>query len=687
VSNTDMTGLAELATLAGISVGWTDAFGTPQQVAPDSLRAVLRGLGIACDSQGDIAASVGALRHPAALPPLLTADPGGVVRLPDGTRRAELTLRGGPVGAVLQHTRAGVFLVAPEQPGRHALRLDDSETTLAIAPRFCPSVASLTGKPRAFGVAAQVYALRRDGDGGIGGFGALREAAIALAQRGADALAISPTHALFAAEPGRAGPYAPSSRLALNPLLADPECLFDPATCAEAWQQADPGNQRAGWEAQALIAWQPAGTARYAMLRALHAGLSAQPLAAAAFLAWAGSAPGSLHQHAVFEALHAEWRGRGVWDWRHWPADLRDPHGAAVTAFAADHRTEVEFHLFCQFLAARSMDATQQAARDAGMGIGLIADLAVGMDPAGSHAWGSPGDLLTGVSVGAPPDHLNRDGQGWGLTTFSPTALARTGYAPFLATLRAALYHAGGVRIDHVLGLRRLWLVPDGARPTQGAYLAMPQDDLLRLIALEAHAAGALVIGEDLGTVPEGFRPAMAARGLLGLRVLAFERDRHGDFVPPADWQPDAVAMTSTHDMPPVAGWWQGGDLDWQARLHGAAETAPEAPPEARAGRRAEAARLWQTATDAGLAFGPPPPPDQPQPAVDAAVAYIAATPCALAIVPVEDLLGLAEAPNLPGTTDEHPNWRRRLAVPLPETLARPDVAARLATLGWRTKA
>lgn len=682
-----MTNLADLAGLAGISVAWTDAFGAPQQVAPDSLRAVLHGLGIACDSKADLAASAAALQHQTALPPLCTADAGGLLALPAGTRMAELALPTGAVRPELQHTEAGVFLQVPEQPGYHKLRLDSADTMLAIAPRACPSVAALTGKPRAYGVAAQIYALRRDGDAGIGGFGALRDAAIALAAHGADALAISPTHALFAAEPGRPGPYAPSSRLALNPLLADPACLFDPAACAAAWQQADPQGQRAGWEALDLIAWQPAGAARYAMLRVLHAALAAHPHAAAAFAAWASEAPGSLHQHAVFEALHGEQRARisnggGAWDWRHWPADLRDPHGKAVTAFAARHHTEVEFHLFCQFLAARSLDAAQQAARDAGMGIGLIADLAVGMDPAGSHAWGSPGDLLTGLSVGAPPDHLNRDGQGWGLTTFSPTALRRTGYAPFLATLRAALRHAGGVRIDHVLGLHRLWLVPEGASATQGAYLAMPQDDLLRLVAIEAHAAGALAIGEDLGTVPDGFRPAMAARGLLGMRVLAFERDHQGAFTPPADWQPDALAMTSTHDMPPIAGWWQGGDLDWRARLRGAAAAAPDA----HASRRAEGSRLWHAATVAGLAFGPPPPPDQPQPAVDAAIAYVAATPCALAIAPVEDLLGLTEAPNLPGTIDEHPNWRRRLATSLPEALNRPPVAARLATLAWRTK-
>jgi 4-alpha-glucanotransferase len=675
-----MTALPELAALAGIAIHWTDAFGTPCEVAPDTLRQVLGALGIPCGDQHAINDAAEALRRPPGLPPLLTADAGGLLLLPEGEGACEIALTGGGTQLERVVTPAGAAVRVPNQPGYHALRIDGVQTMLAIAPPRAPDVANLTGRPRAFGVAAQLYALRQPGDGGIGDCSGLRAAVRALGAAGADALALSPTHALFAAEPGRASPYAPSSRLALNPLLADPVPLFGEAACAAAWQHADQAGQRQAWEEDALIDWPRAAAARYAMLRALFGALPGHKSVQSAFGAWAETSPEALREHAVFEALHATHRAE-KWDWRGWPASLRDPAGPAVAAFAASHSLEVEFHLFCQFLAAHSLGGTQAEARHAGMGIGLIADLAIGMDPAGSQAWSRPSDLLTGLSVGAPPDQLNRDGQGWGLTTFSPTALRATGYAPFLATLRAALRHAGGLRIDHVMGLRRLWLVPDGASPTEGAYLDMPATDLLRLVALEAHLHGALVIGEDLGTVPDGFREALAGRGILGMRVLPFERDARGRFLPPDGWQKDALAMTSTHDMQPIAGWWRGTDLGWQARLAG--EMAP--CPAALAARQADRTALWQAARDAGLTEAARPPPYRPQPAVDAAIAYVAATPAVLAIVPVEDLLGLEEAPNLPGTTDEHPNWRRRLPEPLSAALAHPNVAARLATLRRRT--
>jgi len=344
------------------------------------------------------------------------------------------------------------------------------------------------------------------------------------------------------------------------------------------------------------------------------------------------------------------------------------------------------------------------------MGIGLIADLAVGMDSSGSQAWSRPQDILEGLTVGAPPDLLNRDGQGWGLTTFSPAALKASGFEPFLATLRAAMRHAGGVRIDHVMALRRLWVVPDGVPPSEGAYLDYPLIDFLRLVAIESHASGAVVVGEDLGTVPAGFRETLSGRGILGMRLLPFEQNAQGDFLPPDAWQPDALAMTSTHDLPPIAGWWIGRDLEWRARLRGDAQSgcaaeafpaaafpaaalqapdlqapAPEAPsPQAIHERQVECSRFWNAAVTAGLAAGPTPDSAHPDDAVDAAIAYVAACPCALAIVPMEDLLGLCEAPNLPGTVDVHPNWRRRLDVPIAEALAAPRVAARLAILNRR---
>ena len=296
-----------------------------------------------------------------------------------------------------------------------------------------------------------------------------------------------------------------------------------------------------------------------------------------------------------------------------------------------------------------------------GMRIGLISDLAVGMNPGGSHAWSRPHDLLLGLSVGAPPDLFNTRGQDWGLTAFSPQGLLATGFEPFIATLRAAMRAAGGVRIDHAMGLTRLWLVPRGASPTEGAYLSYPLDDLLRLIALELHRHRAIVIGEDLGTVEPEFRKRMAEAGIAGMDVLWFQREGKR-FLPPTKWRRDAVAMTTTHDLPTVAGWWSGADIATRAKL-GLVPMRPASRRSARRTVRPCGARSAQ-AVLRGRSSRRPRRPDS---AVDAAIAFTAQSPAPLALIPIEDVLGLAEQPNLPGTIDEHPNWRRRLDKPSAE--------------------
>ena len=230
----------------------------------------------------------------------------------------------------------------------------------------------------------------------------------------------------------------------------------------------------------------------------------------------------TLREHALFEALHARHSG----NWSDWQEGWRHPGDTAIAAYLDSEAATVRYHLFLQWLTARSFAAAQTAARAAGMRIGLIGDLAIGMDRAGSHAWARQSDLLLGLSVGAPPDIFNPRGQDWGLTGFSPQALVARGFEPFLATLRAALRHAGGVRIDHIMGLMRLWLVPRGAPASEGAYLAYPVEDLLRLLALELHRHRAVVIGEDLGTVPPGFRARLRRAGIAGMDVLWFERTR-----------------------------------------------------------------------------------------------------------------------------------------------------------------
>jgi 4-alpha-glucanotransferase len=312
------------------------------------------------------------------------------------------------------------------------------------------------------------------------------------------------------------------------------------------------------------------------------------------------------------------------------------------------------------------------------MGIGLIADLAIGIDPAGSYAWGHRANLLAGISVGAPPDLFNPLGQDWGLATYSPQALHRHGFLPFIDLLRAVMRHAGGIRIDHILGLNRLWLVPPGATPRDGAYLTYPLDDLLRLAALESWRHRCVVIGEDLGTVPLGLRPKLRAAGILGTRVLWFERSATG-FTPPGQWHPAAVATSSTHDLPTVAGWWAERDIDWREDLGllGANETAADL----RTGREADRTALWSTLQAAGCTQGVPPPPDKPDDVLDAVARFIGRTRCALALLPLEDVLGAREQPNLPGTTEGHPNWQRRLPVGVEHLMEDPRARARLALL------
>jgi 4-alpha-glucanotransferase len=306
------------------------------------------------------------------------------------------------------------------------------------------------------------------------------------------------------------------------------------------------------------------------------------------------------------------------------------------------------------------------------MGIGLIADLAVGMDAGGSHAWSQQTDILVGLNVGAPPDLFNPQGQNWGLTTFAPWALRTTHFAPFLATLRAATRHAGGVRIDHAMGLTRLWLVPEGASPAEGAYLTYPCTDFLRLIRLESQRHRAIIIAEDLGTVPEGFQDDLADSGIDGMRVLWFERDDDGAFRPPATWSVEAAAMTSTHDLPTVAGWWRGTDIETRHGLAPASQTDREERKQRAADRRL----IWEALRSAKVAEGPESDASADG-VVDAAIRLVAETPSELALVPLEDMLGLVDQPNLPGTITEHPNWRRRYPGEASSIWDRPEVARR----------
>ena len=649
-----MEQLHALARACGLARDWTDVEGRAQRVTDDALAALLTALGHAASSEMQITRSLATIEERRkGLPAMLVADCGASLTLPVAARRAEIT---GEDGITLPLSVASNQLHVTAPPGYYDLVLDGHALKLAVAPPACPLPSQDQRRP--WGISLQIPSLRGDQPTPFGTFADLAEATRALGSAGGDALAINPVHALFPGYGENFSPYSPSSRLFLNGAMGDPALAgLPPLLCA-----GDAGE---------LINWPAAMPQRLAELRSVFAALD--PARRTAISA-AGDA--MLHRHALFDALDCHFRPLGAHGWRDWPAAFHDPQGAAARRFAAEHPGEIAFHLFVQWLARQGLEAAQTAAREEGMGIGLIADLAVGVDPSGSDAWSLRHAMLDGLTIGAPPDPLGPLGQNWSITGFSPDGLRDTGYAPWITMIRAGLAVGGGLRIDHAFGLARLWVIPEGGATSDGAYLAYPFEDLVRLTALEAHRADGLVIAEDLGTAPYGFTQAVTDRRMLGMRVLWFERAADHGFIGAQDYEPLSTAMSGTHDTVTVAGWWRGRDLDWAEQLGRL--------PEGIGRTEAEAIREW----DRGLLWStlnheaPRPVPDDPAPVVDAAIAHIARTPACLALVSLEDMLGLEDQPNLPGTVAVHPNWRRRMAAPTGQLLESPDARRRCAILG-----
>ena len=660
------------AKAAGILVAWEDFRGKTHDVSIETLRALLGVLGHTPDRPHVSAPTLITARagEPFSLP-LRHSDASRVWLRREGMRRATRmpTAMSGPA----------VTADAPLEPGYHTLVIGKQEIDFAVAPSK-PRDAGTTA--RDWGLSVQLYSLHQRGDGGIGSYAALRDFARGAGEAGGSAVAVSPVHAQFSADLNRFSPYSPSSRHWMNVLH------IDVAEAARFLGLPEPSLSDAAKRAERLdlIDWPMASRERLQALRVLFAvagrkhrldGTSPIARSLRSFRRGNGKA---LMAHATFEALHAHFYGRDpkLWNWQSWPEGFRAPASAAVRRFADAHAEEVDFHIFLQWLAARQFREAGRATAETGMSIGLIKDIAVGVDGGGSEVWSHPGEMLSGASIGAPPDDFNKLGQAWGVTTFSPAGLQSSGYRPFVSLLRSALHGAGGIRIDHILGFRRLWVVPDGMDARAGAYVRYPLADLLRLTALEAHRAGAVILGEDLGTVPGGFRAQLRQSGIRGMQVLWFERQgRH--FLEPSRWKPNSVAMTTTHDLPTVVGWWRGNDIAWRRRL-GLFRPAT-AKRAALTERERDRQHLWRAFRRAGLAVGKCPAAGAGHKVLSAAIAYLGRTRCGLALLPLEDALGHLEQPNLPGTVSEHPNWRRRILIDAGKICREKVVAGRLRLL------
>ena len=565
-------------------------------------------------------------------------------------------------------------IALPKLPiGRYRLVVGGVECALTIAPPEAYSHKAALRKR--FGVAAQLYALHRAGadghDQGIGDFSALARAGETAGAAGAAYLGLSPLHMLFPRDRERASPYYPSDRRFVDPIFID---ALDDAGL--------PRDEALSAALEALApAFAAASTTRYVeyveVWRAKRAALEARSAAfarlrearpadplIAGYHAFARSGGEALRRFAAFQAAADVEASE---DWRLWPHDLRDGEPKAIDRTIERNRHGFEFALFCQWLADRQLERAAERARSRGLEIGFYRDLAVGAAPDGAESWAHAGALARGVTIGAPPDPFSVQGQNWSLPALNPLAAAREGWASLSAVYRANMRHAGMLRIDHAMGLKRLFLIPAGARPAEGAYLSYPIDDLLGHLALESQRAECMVIGEDLGTVPEGFRDRMTRANVQGMRVLRFERD--GARVrPPKLYPPTSVACAATHDLATLAGWWQGADIGERLMLGFLTQAEVGA---AVAARREEKESLVAALLAAGL-IGSAPGEEAPlSDALAAAVhAFIGGAGSILAHAQFDDLIGETVQTNLPGTDRERPNWRIKAA---------PDVAAAFA--------
>jgi 4-alpha-glucanotransferase len=581
----------------GIDDGYLDAAGREQLVSPSS-RARLRTI------MGPA---------PIARPGVVVVRPGDRVRVGAG----DLSLENGrsvAVDGVLPRDLPDGYHDFVDGEGNHI--------RVIVTPGRCPLPAR-----QSWGWAVQLYAARSPASWGMGDLADLRRLAAWSRPRGAGFMLVNPISAVAPTLPQQPSPYFPATRRFRNPLYLHIEDI--------------PGADLAAAQVERAAAAGKELNTRREIDRDAVSRLKGAALEAI----WGNDAPGREFErwyadHADRVRLFAAWSVLAEQHgprWRNWPADCRRPDGSGVAAIIASSADRIRFHAWLQWLCGSQFDA-------AGNLIALVQDLPVGFDPDGFDAWEWQDLLALDVSVGAPPDEFNRQGQNWGLPPFVPWRLAESGYQPFIETIRAVMHPGGGLRLDHVMGLFRLWWIPEGSSAAEGAYVRYPSEDLLGIVALESQRSHALVVGEDLGTVEPSARPALARHDLLSYRLLWFENAE------PREWPTRALAAVTTHDLPTVAGLWGGTDLSEQRRL--GLEPNVEATQAIRDRLR----------RDGGL--------DDDAPAEEAVVAayqLLAGAPSRLLAATLEDAVGEAERPNIPGTECTRPNWSLALSVPIDE--------------------
>ncbi len=723
-------GLIEwLRQLRGIERSYLDYRGEAREVSEDSLLRLLAAMGHDINDQPGLMARARELDERSwrqVLPPVVVRRPGRdrglqftVMRpllprlrwrvwLEDGsTRDGEieppmLPQVGDRVLDGVGFCRLAFELPADLPLGYHRLRLESmdgdplAETRLILAPERCYEPPAVAEGQRVWGMAVQLYGVRSGRNWGIGDFTDLAELARKAAGLGADLLGLNPLHALFPADPLHCSPYSPASRQFLNTVYIDPEAIPEFASSEEAVALVSSAAfqiRLTELRAPARVDYAGVWAAKEEVLRLVYANFAANPDPdrLLEFDEFIKSNRQVLEKLGIFYALQAHFSESGrPGGWQAWPSAYQLPDSDAVAAFRRSHRDPIRYYMFLQWIAAEQLAAAEQAAADAGMQIGLYRDLAVGIDPGGADAWSDRTLYAEQASIGAPPDPLALQGQDWGIPPMRPDMLAERAYQPFIDLLRANMGHGGALRIDHVMVLFRLWWVPAGRPSSEGAYVHYDLPALMAILALESQRHRCLVIGEDLGVVPDAIRRAMPEYGVYSYRVLFFEREPDGRALEPQHYPAHALVTLSTHDLPPLVSFWHGTDIELRDRLRLYPD---EGTRQMVAGARIDERRII---LEALLRHGllPPSVLDDPESgtkmsaALSSAIqAYLARSRAALMVVQPEDMLAMDTPANVPGTSHEHPNWQGKLTQDLEDWLERADIRALAARIDAERKA
>jgi 4-alpha-glucanotransferase len=715
--------IERLARLRGIADAYHDYRGELKHFSLETKIGILRAMGCPVDDARALAADINqfeASRRRNFLPALAIAhgprigidiniaarDFGGTVvwrvRFEDGTQRDGFTSsadcdelwRGEAEGTWI--TRRRFELPVDMPPGYHQFEANIAggathRCLLIISPPKCYKPAAIAAGRKLWGIAVQLYTLRSRINWGIGDFSDLKQLIRWLASRGAGFIGLNPLHALAPADPARSSPYSASSRHFLNVLYIAVPAVPEFDECAAARERmADPEvvNRLDALRAQEHVDYRGVADLKFETLALLFQDFRERHLASPSargdsFRAFVADGGAALQMHARFDALDRYLRATTgcASGWLSWPQEYRDVNGSAATRFAQEHPAEVEFFAYLQWLAHEQLVSAQALSRDLGMPIGLYGDYAVGANPSGSEIWTDQASYSLGAEIGAPPDPLALKGQGWGIPPQDPAALQAQRLQGFVRLIRNNMRYYGAMRLDHVMSLCRLWWVPGGRSAIDGAYVYYPLHQLLTVLCLESARSACLVVGEDLGVVPDEMREAMSEFDLYHYKVLLFEKD-NGRFRRPDEYVAHALATATTHDMPTLRSYWEGLDIELRQRLnlYPSREIASGVMRE----RERDREQLLIALRDQGLNPAAPATPVEPYSAelANAVHLYLARSSTALVALQIEDLLGMTEPVNVPGTFHEYPNWQRKLCADIEELATRQDIAAHLAEVG-----